>query len=123
MLTAQGFQIKSATAFYSFIRSLMGMATLLLSLSVSFRKDLAGAAPSHLWALQGAWLFLSLAILAGTVVLRQESQVYILAAQGLSQGREGKVHRSGFSKICGNVLWICFAAAVALFCLFAILNS
>lgn len=114
-------------ALFGFIRNVVSLAALTLSLTVSFQKDLAAQPPVYPWLLQVCWGSLAFAVIAGVVAQYEEVRLY--------KGMENAAKRaleSGNTRVTVSasllfrhlllLMCVCFGVGILSLALYAILN-
>ena len=111
-------QLKGAEAYFSFIKTVVSLSVVILSLAVSFQKDLSANNPAHLWLLQGALGTLAGSVLCGLVAMFGESRLYTRAAEAPA----GRTNLSPCFVFFAAAALVLFAFGVLAFAAFGIVN-
>ncbi len=106
-------------SYYSFIRNMVTLAVLILSITISFRQTPGGDIPCCRWLLPASWGFLALSVVCGLLAHYGEVILYNRAARAAREARNrpaGKTDRD-FATDAGAMFLFAFWGLCLLFVL------
>lgn len=116
-------------AFYEWIKHLVTLSTLMLSLAISFRQTLLGNLPEHPWLLQSALALLTISLLSGAIahygqikLFEAEMRMYLKMIQNGAEMTADTALTPKIYKICFWFQVVFFFLGVLLFAYFGIVN-
>ncbi|HEY6169406.1 MAG TPA: hypothetical protein VI454_15300 [Verrucomicrobiae bacterium] len=113
-----------AEAVYKFADRVSTLSTGALALSITFRKDIIGPAPSSIWLLHLSWVAFVIAVICCTVYGFSKAKVHWEIASSIAAGHSFGVATPGlFFSSCFKLGYGFFLIGVVALVWFAILNT
>jgi len=97
------------------------LATGALALSVTFKSSIVGGSPKFGWVLSGAWILLTVSILAQLWAQLSQGLFFLSTACGMPK-KDTQVEQKQL-KWALAISWLCFALGIIAICVFAVINN
>lgn len=115
---------KHSEALYDFADRITTLSTGALALSITFRKDIAGASPAAIWLLQSSWAAFTIAVICCTIYRFSKAKAHAHIVQAVLKGETRGIMEVGlFYDICFLIARLTFLCGVVALVAFAVKNT